>query len=243
MKHNVQISGFELKIIAMMTMLTDHTAAIILERLLQSQEALYPWYQVMRCIGRMAFPIYIFLLVEGFHYTKNRKKYALRLFAFALISEVPFDIAFQHTYVDSSYNNVFFTLLIGLGAMCLSEKIRTLYFNYRIKHMLLQIALVFAAEMLAELLHTDYGAGGVLAIFVMYFLYHRKGNPTVFAAAVIVLSICCDISELFALLMLLPIAWYNGSRGKQVKALFYIFYPAHLILLELICVAAGIPLL
>ena len=98
------ISGYWLKMIAVITMLIDHSAATILERILVQMPSWAPvtvdnceqWYRLdllLRGIGRMAFPIYCFLLVEGFHYTHSRRKYAARMFVFALISEVPFDMA------------------------------------------------------------------------------------------------------------------------------------------------------
>ena len=106
------ISGFVLKMIAVITMLIDHTAATILERGLMGELSInfiteqnrLIWmgvYSIMRVIGRMAFPIYCFLLVEGFTYTRNRGKYALRLFLFAFISEVPFDLAFNNDELEN----------------------------------------------------------------------------------------------------------------------------------------------
>ena len=119
------ISGYWLKMIAVITMLIDHSAATILERILVQMPSWAPatvdnweqWYRLdllLRGIGRMAFPIYCFLLVEGFHYTHSRRKYAARLFVFALISEVPFDMALNQSVLEFSYNNVFFTLFLGL---------------------------------------------------------------------------------------------------------------------------------
>ena len=112
------ISGYWLKMIAVITMLIDHTAASILEEMMQQMPSwgpitlsnLHQWYMldlVLRGIGRMAFPIYCFLLVEGFTYTRSRAKYARRLFVFALISELPFDMALNKSIINMSYNNVF----------------------------------------------------------------------------------------------------------------------------------------
>ena len=131
------IPGSTIKLIAIIAMFIDHTAAVILERMMMragymlatiSQDSLSNWigehrllyvsYMVMRLIGRFGFPIFCFLLVEGFLHTHNRVKYALRLFLFALISEVPFDFAFRGEWFYSDYQNVFFTLFIGLLALC-----------------------------------------------------------------------------------------------------------------------------
>ena len=104
------ISGYWLKLIAVISMLIDHTSAVILEQIPGLEAPAF----FMRIIGRAAFPIYCFLLVEGFYHTRSRAKYAGRLFLFALISEVPFDLAFSRRMWDFSSNNVFFTLLFGL---------------------------------------------------------------------------------------------------------------------------------
>lgn len=118
-------SGSTIKIFAMITMLIDHTAAVVLQRIISAAQnsntiaddsALYSIYILMRSIGRLAFPIFCFLLVEGFLHTRNEKKYALRLAAFALISEIPFDLALFGK-INFGYQNVFFTLLIGLLVM------------------------------------------------------------------------------------------------------------------------------
>ncbi len=111
---NIRLSGSDLKIIAVIAMFLDHLAATVLVRCLVTgvfwdQAAWYEVYQVMRNIGRVAFPIYCFLLVEGFIHTSDRRKYALRLFLFALISEIPFDLAFNAQVLEFGYQNVFFT--------------------------------------------------------------------------------------------------------------------------------------
>lgn len=139
--------GSTLKLIAIITMLIDHTAAVIIERILSSRgfynasndvQALQDFYvqnaslvivnMAMRLIGRIAFPIFCFLLVEGFVHTRNKGKYAIRLALFALISEIPFDLAFKGKVLEFGYQNIFFTLLVGLlvmiGFHMISEKLR-----------------------------------------------------------------------------------------------------------------------
>lgn len=130
------IYGSTLKLIAIFTMLIDHTAATILDKLLAKKmqgldtndlqavldfynenKVLYTTDMVMRLIGRIAFPIFCFLLVEGFIHTRNKKKYMLRLALFALISEIPFDLAFYNKVLEFTHQNVFFTLLIAFSVM------------------------------------------------------------------------------------------------------------------------------
>ena len=129
------ISGSTVKIIAVIAMFIDHTAAAVIARYLvhgiqtaiaagtahaweQEHTALYEAYYFMRDIGRLGFPIFCFLLVEGFHRTRNVRKYALRLGIFALISELPFNLAICGQVCNPGYQNVYFTLLSGLVALC-----------------------------------------------------------------------------------------------------------------------------
>lgn len=254
------ISGNVLKMIAVITMLVDHTAATILERLLiqmpvwgpvnnRNYDQYYNLYELMRCIGRMAFPIYCFLLVEGFTYTKNRAKYALRLFLFALLSEVPFDMAFRSSFFDMSYNNVFFTLLIGLLTIMAADFIRKkigregdsgarAFAVGAVKVLLVALVLLVGCVVAEPLLRTDYGATGVIAIFLIYVF--RKQRLAGFALAVLALAFLTSRMEIAALLMLVPLFFYNGTRGRQVKYFFYAFYPVHLLILSLICFAMGL---
>lgn len=253
------ISGFGLKMIAVVTMLIDHTAAVVLWRILSSSgvfptvdenwEDFYNLYQIMRRIGRMAFPIYCYLLVEGFSHSRNLQKYTKRLLVFALISEIPFDLAFNSTVLEFSYNNVFWTLWIGLVMM------RTLQWVERkteiqVNQVFVQnflyfcrglvcIAIVLCAMGLAEFVfQTDYGAAGVAAVACMYFL--RSYPMWGFGAAVGVLAILSSGMELFALLMLVPLYFYDGTRGKQLKYFFYAFYPVHLAVLVALTVWMGL---
>lgn len=118
-----QFNGFDgaaLKIIAVITMIIDHTGVAIIKHLpgyADTEGMVYAAYWICRLIGRMAFPIYLFLLVEGFGYTRSRAKYALRLFIFCFISELPFDLALYGQTFDWSHQNVFFTLLLGFMVM------------------------------------------------------------------------------------------------------------------------------
>lgn len=247
-------SGFDLKLIAVVTMLIDHIGAVFLWRYIEAtgayqNGALMEVYRLTRYIGRMAFPIYCFLLVEGFLHTKNVGKYALRLGIFALISEVPFDLAFQKCLWDKDSNNVFFTLLIGLLLIWGVSYIEKFYEFWREKKLdafigglaaagmgiLITVPALFLAE---NILCTDYGMGGVLAILVLYLF--RRNLYIAYVLAIMVLYIFAGPSEILALLMLYPLSLYDGSRGRNVKYVFYAFYPVHLLLLAFICMLLGI---
>lgn len=257
------ISGFTLKMIAVISMFIDHLGATVLERILfggslgasaaiyvnAHWEALYQLYMVMRGIGRLAFPIYCFLIVEGFWHTRSVPKYAARLFVFALISEIPFDLAIRGKVWDLSYNNVFFTLFIGLvviaGLRWCNEKICCIDENGNVRlgnlflHGILSMCMIFAGMAAAEILFKcDYGAAGIITIVVIYLL--RRHPKTAILAAVILLAVLSSELEIVALADVFVIAYYNGTRGKQSKYFFYAFYPVHLLLLAGICMLLGL---
>ena len=246
------ISGSTLKLIAVITMIIDHVAAGILIRYLfrngihdldinnmsavnqwmDQNAALFSTYNAMRLIGRIAFPIYCFLLVQGFEYTHNRLKYAARLLMFAAISEIPFDLLFKGQILEFGYQNVFFTLFFGLAVMM---GLRWVEENLggRMFTPLLYLIVIAAGMAAAQLAKTDYAAIGVLCIVVTYLFRKKKLWQIV--------SGCIVFSwELTAPLAYIPIAFYNGKRGWKLKYFFYLVYPVHLFVLYLICMGLGI---
>lgn len=246
------ISGSTLKLIAIFTMLIDHIGAIVLARILiekgmmtilmsgdlnamvawiTENATLYYAYSIMRMIGRLGFPIFAFLLVEGFQRTGNVKRYVLRLGAFALISEIPFDLALSGQFTELSYQNVFFTLFIGLLTMVGFDAIEYKPWNKALKILLCGVVLA-AGMTLAQILKTDYAAIGVACIMVLY-IFRRKKVMQIAAGAVAFLW------EITAPLAFIPIGFYNGKRGLKMKYVFYVFYPAHLLILYLISMAMG----
>lgn len=254
------ISGSTLKLIAIVTMFIDHVGAAVLLTMLREYQILpelivwegfwkiFPWvqhratlvivYNTMRSIGRIAFPIFCFLLVEGFQKTRSVKKYSLRLGLFALISEIPFDLAFNHSFLEFSSQNVFFTLFLGLITMGAWEFIsQKKWFSNMVADNYAKAFLVAVSGMsgayLAELLNTDYGALGVMSILVLY-LFRKYKFPQAAAGA---LSFCW---ELPAPVAFIPVLCYNGERGIRLKYVFYLFYPLHLIFLFLVCKWLGI---
>lgn len=228
-------SGSTLKIVAIITMLIDHIGAVVLQPLVTKgiplinlvfkPETIYDkLFFISRTIGRIAFPLFCFLLVEGFIHTSNIKKYALRLGIFALISEIPFDLAFSSgILVDYSSQNVFFTLLIGLGA---------LYFIDKYKHnKALSLLSFLAACILAEFLHADYGMNGIIPI-VLFYITRNSKKHTMIAGIV---SFLFEAPLFLAVYLSLPLIYfYNGKRGLNLKYFFYAFYPCHLLLLYLV---------
>ena len=230
------ISAAVLKWIAQITMLIDHTGYSLYTAWRRAGHVptytLWLIYRVMRSIGRVAFPIYCFLLVEGYFHTRDVKKYALRLFLFGLISEIPFNMAFWGKWLVPTHQNVYFTLVLGLLAMWLWD----LCTQKDILHCawwrkLCAAAAVAAACLAAKVLRTDYQWVGVLVIFLM-FLFREKSMLRFFSAGPALLL--SSTTEMWSWPDFVLFELYNGQRGRQAKYFFYVFYPAHLALLALI---------
>lgn len=228
------LSGSSLKILAIASMFIDHVAATILyyNFLLPAAPVardsslwnLLILYEVMRTIGRIAFPIFCFLLVQGFLHTSSRSRYALRLLLFAFLSEIPFDWALGSGIPDWNYQNVFFTLFLGFlvlwGISRLEEK-------KNVFRLLLCFLLFILGAVLAALLKTDYSYWGILLIILLYIFRNQK--------ILFTLAGCISLFwEAPACLAFFPIWFYNGKRGFQLKYVFYLFYPCHLLLLAVI---------
>ena len=221
------MNSFTLKLIAVITMLIDHTAHVLV-----SQDT--PIYFLMRAAGRLAFPIFCFLIVEGFYHTRNVYKYLLRLGIFALLSEIPFDLAIHGEVFYQDYQNVYFTLFIGLGVICGLEKVRTSFTANRVFSALCQCLIVLAGCMFTVFLKTDYDAMGVILI-VLFYLY-RENKPALIISVLLVTIFLGGVFEGLASLSLILILLYNGERGTKVKYAFYAFYPVHLFVLYLISI-------
>ena len=226
-------SGSALKWFAVLIMLVDHIGACLLEVFVLNYygvsplagriDNLYFWLSldsVLRGIGRATFPIFCFLLVEGAVHTRSPRKYLLRLASFALISEIPFDLALHNQPFYWGTQNVFFTLLAGL--LVIQAFQRSPGQEWR---GMLALAVLCAA---AELCGTDYGAIGVAVIAVMYLLRERFWAASVLSLILLVLLARIEIFSIPAFLIL---ALYNGKRGRQPKYFFYVFYPVHLLIL------------
>lgn len=214
-----------LKIIACVTMLIDHIGAVLL-----------PQWIVLRGIGRIAFPIYCFLLAEGAHYTKSPGKYALRLGIGMLLSELPFDLAFSGGW-SWGYQSVMVTLLLGFLALECME---------RTQNILLKVLTVLPFAVLAQVFKTDYGASGV-ALIAMFGLTRTAprwlGFLGVLAVLWLVPSAMVQIggirfpAEVLGILAMVPIFCYSGEKRFSSRGLqwaFYLFYPAHLTVIWLI---------
>lgn len=237
------INGLELKLIAVVTMLIDHIGCV-----------LFPGQMVFRYIGRIAFPIFVFLIVEGFFHTRSIRKYEIRLLIFALISEIPFDLAFNDSVLEFQSQNVFFTLFLGL--LMLDLIARAERYAASEKGHWIGILILVAFVVAAFLLKTDYSAGGILLIYCFYIFRNRPIQKYI-GLFVISLLVFGPV-ECWSLLAVIPLLLYNGERcfhpesglyggraqgaaAALIRMLFYIFYPVHLLIIHFISVYTDRP--
>ena len=220
------LSGSGLKILAIVTMVIDHIGATFPRStasvMLHIGQRRLMLYTVMRFIGRLSFPIFAFLLVEGFLHTRNRERYGIRLTVFALLSELPWNLLHADAWRYET-QNVFFTLLLGYLGLCLIERIqreggkdpKTIFF-------------LIASFAVSSVLKADYGSSGFGFILMLYLL---RAQP-LFQAVV---GACFLTSRWQAGLAFFPIGLYNGKRGfihgKILSILFYAIYPVHMLIL------------
>jgi len=203
------------------------------------------FYEWMRHVGRISFPIYCFFIVEGFYKTRDRKKYARRLAACALLSEIPFDLALYGKVFYLWHQNVFFTLLIGLLAIWAMDFLLHMQEMNRGAAILSAFCAGFGFALLGDLFFVDYYSYGVITIIIMYvvrLLLEKKIKfhaPVVFAAGTAVLCIVSP-GEAWALLALPLLFFYRGKKGWNAKWFFYFFYPAHLLILAVAGLCLGI---
>lgn len=209
------MSGSTLKIIAVISMIIDHVGAV-----------LFPQVLILRMIGRLAFPIFCFCLVEGFRHTSDFKRYLRLMLSFAFISEVPFDMAFYGTFPSNGHQNIFFTLSTGLIVIYFFEKYR------KIKTYLGATALGLGV-LAAEFLNFDYGYMGILMILGFYALgiIEDRNKKAIIVLCIALINFTGFYVQAFAVLALIPIYFYNGKRGINLKYVFYLVYPIHLAIL------------
>lgn len=236
-----EFTAFSLHCIAMFLMLLDHMWGTLLGNQL--------W---MTCIGRIAFPIFCFMIVEGYYHTRNLKKYMTRLLIGAIISEIPFDLMHEGLFFYPFHQNVILLLLIALCGIWLMEKVKAkgkLWLT-----ILLDFLIVIGCSLLGTITFADYFAPGVLTVFLFYFFRGRKWwcyagqfaamywiNMDLLGGRVYPITVFGTKIELveqgFAMLALIPIWLYRGKQGHHSKAFQYFcyaFYPVHALLLYLL---------
>ena len=226
------MTSFTLKVLAAIFMLCDHI-----------NDAIFGQFSILNLIGRMAFPIFAYQLVQGYIHTKDKKKHLLKLLMFAIISEIPFDLIVS-TISTTKYLNVLFTFFLATLGMYLSEKINN---NY------LRTIIIIGISIISHIINVDYGAFGIILIYIFYYFETNKIKNKKMKMTIITFLLCnlkylsfafnnptsetinkyfmCGIFASFAIIF---INQYNYKEGKKLKYFFYIFYPLHMIILYFI---------
>ena len=206
------VTSFVLKIIAVITMTMDHYSKIA-----DGPE----WFSL---VGRVSFPLFAFLIGEGFRYTKDRKKYFYRIFIYALVLQIPDLLS-----IEKYDGNIFFTLSFGILALLILNNTKLNKF--------IKIILVIIIVVSAEMLTLDYGSYGVMIIIIFY-LFRKDNIMTAFSFIAVnifwVSFFQMQATQLYSIFVLPLIFLYNGKEGKKMKLFFYLYYPLHLIVLYLL---------
>ena len=222
------LSGSWLKVIAMVSMLVDHLAFFywchdpaFFSPLFTIGHRIVNYYVILRCIGRIAFPIFAFLVVEGFLHTHDRRRYGINLLVFALLSEIPWNLVHSNLWLYPG-QNVLFTLLMGYLGLCAIERFGNNYRNLAPSLIGILVLSIF--------FHADYGCSGYAFILLLYVLLKRRLLQAVIGS--------CMLGTWIAGFAFIPINMYNGRRGfiqgPVAKYLFYLFYPLHLLGIHLL---------
>lgn len=247
------LSGSTIKIIAVITMFADHFGQIVLKNgiALNAPRQLFSDYEfsillnvieVCNIIGSIAFPLFCFLLVEGFMHTHNLKKYIIQLGMFAVITEPIYDLSFNQSLFSLNQQNVLFTLLIGVLTLTLIKRCN--------HHVISAIFLAGLSGFISYFLKLDGWYYGIALITIFYLFHDYRGLKYIFV--IVAMYVCGLDYSLHAILgpyflvsmsSLLIIAFYNGRRGLKMKYVFYLFYPCHLLILYMITVCGIVPLL
>ncbi len=233
------INSNTLKILAMLFMLLDHLWATII-----------PGNQWMTWVGRIAFPIFAFMISEGYVLTSDFKKYAKRLFIFGLISEIPFNLMSTSSFIFPFHQNVMFTLLLGLLSIREIDKFKK---DFRVKTGIFCILKVALFLLIGTVGFVDYGAMGILVIIAFYVFRDVKFGRFFQLVSLVLLFIVFFKGDSiilypfgreyffpfqgFGVLAMIPICLYNGKKGadsKLLKHAFYWFYPVHMAVIYLV---------
>lgn len=229
------LTSFALKRIAVVSMVIDHIDSFLLPALLRSGmadgtlevtaetagriQAIFLLKSICNALGRLAFPLFCFLMVEGFLHTRDRYRYGLRMGAFALLSEIPFNLAHYQTAFAPQLQNVMFTLAVSIFTLLYIAKAEAEWNGRPSRYgVILLIALVGAGA--AFFLRGEYVFLGVAAAVLFYLLREKGALRLLGLLPLIVVSPWVLLVAPFILL-------YSGERGTGSKWFFYIFYPAH----------------
>lgn len=214
------MTAFDIKLIAILTMVIDHIGLFF-----------FPNVILFRVIGRLAFPLFAWLIANGAYHTKNINIYLKRLFIFALISQIPYLLANQQIDPNFSQLNIFFTLFLGLLAIKVIKQT---------KNKKLWVCIALTTSLFGELMSVSYGAFGVLSI-IFFYIFFKDFKKMALAQSLLIFvylfkapPILLAYINLVSLGSLAFIYFYNKKEGPKAKYLFYIFYPAQYLVIWLL---------
>ena len=236
-KRTVELTSAVLHILAMAFMLCDHMWATVI-----------PGSDWLTCVGRLAFPIFAFMIVEGYFHTRNFRKYLLRMLLFAVIAEIPFNLMAGGSVLYPVHQNVLWTFLISLLCIHWNERVKD---QKEWKRLLVALATLVLGALVGLITMVDYHHAGVLTVLVFYFFRGRKWwcyvgqalclwyiNAEMLGGFGYELSLFGQpffLTQQSLALLALPFIWlYRGNRGHRSRAFqycCYAFYPAHLLVL------------
>lgn len=240
-KKGFQLTAFDLRLIAIISMVCDHAA----------KSLNFSYYDIFfLIIGRLAFPLFAFQLVQGYTHTRNFKKYCKRLLIFAIISEIPYNIFVGGgSLINPFYQNVLWTMLIGLLMLKSIDKMIDLGKN-KIITILGVIGIIIIGYLAGDIIRADYFGAGVLLFAIFYFSKKVKYEFVIQILGMVLINFMLlpsgnyysDIGIIrfplklqpFAMISLIPIWFYKGKQGYHSKwwnELCYCFYPVHMIIL------------
>ena len=240
-KRRIETTSMSLHIMAMAFMLCDHLWGTIV-----------PGNDWLTCIGRISFPIFAFLIVEGYFHTGNLKKYVCRILLFAILSEIPFNLAMGSRWFYPIHQNVLWSFLIALGLIHWNEKARAAGKIWM--RILIGCVTVLLGYIVGLVTMVDFYHAGIMTVLVFYFFRQRKWwsyagqaiclwyiNTEMLGGFSYELHMFRQtyflVRQSFALLALIPIWLYRGNQGyhsKQLQMVYYMFYPLHLLILGVI---------
>ena len=239
-KVKAETTSFSLHIMAMVCMLCDHLWGISVVN-----------HDVFTCIGRLAFPIYAFMIVEGYFHTGNLRKYVKRLFLFAILSEIPFNLVMGSSLFFPLHQNALWSLLISIGLIHWNEKVKGQQVWKRILVVLATLCIAYIGGMIT---FVDYHNAGIFMVLTFYFFRGKKWWHYL-GQLLCLWYINCEMiggfgyeipllgdtyfvaRQSIALLALIPIWMYGGKQGyysKTLQRIYYVFYPLHLLLLGIL---------
>lgn len=228
------MSSFVIKIIAIICMLCDHSGDLLIGHL-----------SIFNMIGRIAFPLFAFQITIGYKYTHNLKNYMMRIFIFALISQIPYSIMNNMLSGSCFALNIFFTLFLGLSAIYIYDNFAKIYKSNKFLSYLIKFVLIVLIMAFSYFINTDYSIFGIALILFIYIFYDK--NKLFFSIGYFILCLFGTLSYarilsfdylvqvyIFLCLPLIFMLFYNGKKGPSAKYFFYAFYPLHIIILEII---------